>query len=276
MAALSGSGADRVCGTRLERASDDARADTWIVSDLHVPDDGGAVLERFEAMVRHLTLAAPTSRLWILGDLFDSWVGRKQLVRPAARAVTTALADATRAGVSVTVLHGNRDFQLDGHFAAASGARVVAGGLLARFGERRVLALHGDELCRRDVPYQRAKRVLRHPVTRFLVRSLPLALASRLSGSARKRSGMVMRSGDQTRFDPTADAVREAFGIGVDLLIFGHIHRPARGEFAPGQEYCILPAFDAEGIGLRHDATGLHYVDHRGAPCPDPAARTFS
>ena len=253
-------GQHEVCGTPIESAGDDDREEAWIVSDLHIPASGGPVLDRFLGLVASVARRGAKCRLLILGDLFDSWVGSKQLVQPVAGCVVSALLAARDAGVSTTVLHGNRDFLLDASFAAASGARVVAGGLQVTLGRRKTLLLHGDELCQRDLPYQRAKRILRHPWTKALVRALPLHCAARLSGAARKRSGMVMHSGDQTRFDPTAAALQEAFSSGVELLIFGHIHRPARGSFAPDREYCILPAFDQDGVFLRHEARGLRYV----------------
>jgi UDP-2,3-diacylglucosamine hydrolase len=138
--------------------------------------------------------------------------------------------------------------------------------------------LHGDELCQRDLPYQRAKRILRHPLTRGIARRLPLGVAIRLAEKARIRSGKVMATGDQTRFDPVASALREVFSGGIELLVFGHIHRPARGRFRDGDregEYAILPAFDEAGIHLVHHGEHLRYRSLDAGELPDYPSREF-
>jgi UDP-2,3-diacylglucosamine hydrolase len=182
--------------------------------------------------------------------------------------------------VSVTVLHGNRDFLLGSEFERATGARVVAGGLRCTLAGRPALLLHGDELCTNDLPYQRAKRWLRHPLTRALARALPLPVALRVAARARARSQRVISRGDQDRFDPTETAVAAALvAAGGGLLVFGHIHRPSRGQRPDGQ-YCVLPAFDREFVLLAADPAGIGYrqVQPSGElrPWPDPPARPFA
>lgn len=268
----------RVLGTRLfELPPPAARwTTTLIVSDLHVPVGGGPVVERLQAW---LDLAATArARLFVLGDLFDSVVSPRQAGIGVWREVAGRCAAAVAAGAELTVLHGNRDFLLGRRFAAASGARVVPGGVLTTLAGRPALLLHGDELCRNDLPYQRAKRWLRSPWVKALAHCLPLSTAARLAERARQRSRIVVASGDPDRFDPTTGAVTAAFATGVDLLVFGHIHRPARGR-TTGGEYCILPAFDEQGIGLAVVDRSVHYASVFGGrlqPCPDPPARAFA
>ena len=261
-----------VCGTRLEAAADDACARTVLLSDLHLVDPADPAFGWLAAL---LVRAERGTRVLVLGDLFDAYASPKQSRTGIAAAVAGLFCGAVRRGIPVTVLHGNRDFMLDGTFAAAAGCRVVAGGLVARLGDRRLLALHGDELCWHDRPYQRAKRWLRHPLTRFLLRTLPCGVVERLSGRARERSRSVIGMGDQERFHPVQRGLQQAFAAGAEVLVFGHIHRPARGFLAPGQEYCILPAFEAAGVHLVATPAGLGYVDAAGGPLPDFPPRTF-
>ena len=166
---------------------------------------------------------------------------------------------AVAAGVEVTLLHGNRDFLLGPEFAAASGARVVAGGLRVDLGGVDTVLLHGDELCQNDLPYQRAKRWLRHPWTRAVARRLPLRLALAAAAPAPAPSRKVVGSGDPTRFLPTAAAVEAAFATGARQLVFGHIHRFAHGRHGGGV-YWVLPAFDATATGLFVNEAGLSPV----------------
>lgn len=269
-----GDACERVLGTRVESARDDDRPRTILVSDLHVPMEGGAVLESWRALLEDVSREASDTRLVVLGDLFEYLVGPRQLAVGAYLEVVQGLAGAARAGVSATVLHGNRDFMLDAAFAARSGARVVAGGLRMRLGGRSCLALHGDELCLADLPYQRSKRFLRSRGVRATLRALPLPAALWLGRRARAASMRSIGRGDPARFMPPETAVREALR-GVDVLVFGHIHRPGRGVLDGAGEYCVLPAFDETGVCLEHHDGRLRYRDASGRLLPDYPPHAF-
>ncbi|MBM4060427.1 MAG: UDP-2,3-diacylglucosamine diphosphatase [Planctomycetes bacterium] len=246
----------RILGTTIEAVPDDDRP-ALLVSDLHVPGDGGPALAALDLAL--CAAQARAGRLFVLGDLFDCYVSAAQVRRGVFRDVAARFAAAAARGVAVHLLRGNRDFLLGDEFAAASRARLARGGLRLRLGGRETVLLHGDELCRNDLPYQRAKRWLRHPCTRWLLRRLPAGLALRLGERARARSRKVVMSGDQQRFLPTRSALGEVFAAGAELVVFGHIHRHAAGSAAGGC-YRVLPAFDADRVGLLADAGGLRPV----------------
>jgi UDP-2,3-diacylglucosamine hydrolase len=264
-----------ILGTRITELSGDAARPAYLLSDLHVPANGGTVVAHLTAW---LAMArAERARMFMLGDLFDTYIAKAQVRVGIVREVAKQCLAAVSAGVELTILHGNRDFLLGREFEQASGARVVSGGVRVRLGAFDALLLHGDELCVKDLPYQRAKRWLRSWPIRQLARRLPLGLALRVANRARSQSELVIKSGDQLRFDPTAAAIAAAFQSGAELLVFGHIHRPARGHFNAGQ-YCILPAFDAGGVGIQIRGAELRYVCCGKAgleQVPDPGARTF-
>lgn len=246
-----------------------------LVSDLHLTAAVGAPF----AALGHAVAAARRERraLFLLGDVFDSYVARGQVRVGVWRDTATLLRTLADDGLAAHLLHGNRDFLLGPEFAAASGAVVVAGGLRGAIGGVDTLLLHGDELCQNDLPYQRAKRWLRHPLTRALARSLPVALAVRVAARARAKSAMVIRSGDQTRFLPTAAAVDAAFASGAKRLAFGHIHHFAWGQ-RRGGEYRVLPAFDADPVGIAVDPAGWRAVRCGEAglePVADPGPCPF-
>lgn len=236
-----------VLGTRIFDDYGGGDRAAFLISDLHVPQDGGAVVAHLGGVLR--AAAAVGARVFVLGDLFDSYVSRRQVCTGVWRDVAARFAAAAEAGAEVTLLHGNRDFLLGPEFAAAGRVRIVSGGLRLRLGAVDTLLLHGDELCQNDLPYQRAKRWLRHPVTRGLARHLPLRLALAAGARARARSQRVIQGGDQTRFEPTEAALAAVFATGVQRLVFGHIHRFAHGARGAG-EYWVLPAFDRQPVGL--------------------------
>jgi UDP-2,3-diacylglucosamine hydrolase len=245
-----------VLGTRIH-ALDPVPARAFVISDLHVPDHGG---EPFALLQRALDACErERAALLVLGDLFDSYVSRAQVRVGVWRDVAAAFAAAAKHGVAIHVLHGNRDFLLGPEFERASGARVVAGGLRGLLAGRDTLLLHGDELCVADLPYQRAKRWLRHPVTRSVLRALPLRLALAAAARARRKSRMVIASGDQGRFLPTVAALDAVAASGARRVVFGHIHRSAHGHHG-ALEYRVLPAFDATGTGLSISADAVTAV----------------
>jgi UDP-2,3-diacylglucosamine hydrolase len=258
---------ERVLGTTVHTVAGDG--DALIVSDLHVPEDGGPVVDHLAAVLE--LAAARRTRVFVLGDLFDSYVSPAQLRVGVWQQVAALCRQATARGAELTVLHGNRDFLLGAEFERATGGLVVPGGIRTRLGGRDALLLHGDELCVNDLPYQRAKRWLRSLPVRALARSLPLGVALRLAARARRRSQRVIATGDPARFLPTAGAVGAAFALGVELLVFGHIHRASHG-VPPGHgrgEYWVLPAFDRDGVALRCAANALHLCRFRpGAATP--------
>lgn len=248
-----------------------------LLSDLHVPSDGGPVVDLLQ---RALDVATERRcHLFLLGDLFDSYVCRAQAKTGVWRDVATRLRAVADAGVPIELLHGNRDFLLGDEFAEPSGATIHRGGLRGRLGGVDTLLLHGDELCWNDLPYQRAKRWLRRPFVRGLARALPLRLGLWVAERARQKSRRVTGSGDPARFAPTVGALAAAMATGAERLVFGHIHRHAHGPCAGGH-YWILPAFDATGIGLwlqDGQVQSLQFGDDGGArPVPAPAPFAFA
>jgi UDP-2,3-diacylglucosamine hydrolase len=218
-----------------------------ILSDLHVPDDGGPTFGALQAAIA--AAVARRADLFLLGDVFDSYSSPAQVHVGIWRDTAAELRAAARQGLAVFVLHGNRDFLLGDEFAAAAEATVVPGALQVDLAGAPTVLAHGDEFCVNDLPYLRAKRLLRGRFTRFLSDHLPLRAAMAIAARARKRSKTTVMVGDQTRFLPTANAVSTAFAFGARRVVFGHIHRHARGSLAGG-DYRVLPAFDATGVGL--------------------------
>jgi len=196
------------------------------ISDLHLAPSRPALVEAFESLCAGP--AREASALYVLGDLFDSWIGDDQLRETLASRVAASLRAVSDAGVPVAIMRGNRDLLLGERFARAAGARLLPEQIVVDVEGTPTLLLHGDELCTEDHAYQRY-RAWAHDVSRqrrFLV--LPYILRVAFVRWMRRRSRRETARKADAIMDVSPSAVAEAFRThGVQRMIHGHTHRPA-------------------------------------------------
>lgn len=234
---------------------------TLFVSDLHLDGALPAAIEQFEAFARGPARGADA--LYILGDLFESWVGDDDDDDARARACT-ALRALTESGVPGYACHGNRDFLLAAGFEQRSGCRIMDDPTIIDLYGEQVLLTHGDLLCTGDLPYQRLRSVVRRPAWQRRFLRLPLATRRQLADAA--RSGSRAHTGMATPdiMDVSEPAVMAALrSAGVRRLIHGHTHRPGVHEFvldgASAYRY-VLGAWYEQGSCLRCSADGYELL----------------
>jgi UDP-2,3-diacylglucosamine hydrolase len=208
----------------------DARsARTLLISDLHLDPSAPAVTRQFREFLERE--AHDARALYILGDLFEAWLGDDD-PEPASREVVRALRAVTDAGVPCYFMHGNRDFLVGRRFAAETGCTLLADGTIVDLHGERVLLMHGDVLCTADTSYQRLRRILRNPIVDFTMRRLPISARRRLGRKLREGSRMHVGSTAAQIMDVTPAAVVETMRrAGVRTLVHGHTHRPAIHRF---------------------------------------------
>jgi UDP-2,3-diacylglucosamine hydrolase len=234
---------------------------TLFISDLHLDGANPAAIAQFEAFLSGPARAAEA--LYILGDLFESWVGDDD-DDPDRLRVCQALRQLSAAGIACHVCHGNRDFLLGAGFAARTGCRILADPvIIERYGER-VLLTHGDLLCTGDTSYQRLRSVVRDPAWQRRFLRLPLATRRMLADAA--RDGSRAHTGMVTAdiMDASEAAVNDVLrACRLRTLIHGHTHRPGVHEFnldgAPARRY-VLGAWYEQGSYLRWDARGFELL----------------
>ena len=158
---------------------------TLVVSDLHLSGAQPQITAQFQAFLSGT--ARQATSLYILGDLFEAWLGDDDTDLHNAT-VTAALCDLTRSGVVLYCMYGNRDFLLGPGFCARTGANLLTDPTILEQDGRRLLLTHGDALCTDDVPYQKLRALVRNP--RLQRRFLSLGLRTRrlLVGEAREGS----------------------------------------------------------------------------------------
>ncbi len=199
------------------------------VSDLHLHASRPAVTDCF---LRFLAdTASQADALYILGDLFESWIG-DDAPGQAGLQVGTALRSLADHGVSCSFIHGNRDFLISRNFAALSGLRLLPDETVIDLHGKRVLLMHGDTLCTDDLAYQRYRRIVHWPPTQALYLALPVSIRNRIEVQLRSRSMAAHGNKPAMLMDVNQQTVVEVMQRHeVSLLIHGHTHRPAIHQF---------------------------------------------
>ncbi|RUO25188.1 UDP-2,3-diacylglucosamine diphosphatase [Aliidiomarina minuta] len=199
---------------------------THFISDLHLSEKRLDIAELFIRFLRDE--ATESDALYILGDLFDAWIGDDDQT-DFHQYIIQALAELTRSGTPVYFIHGNRDFLIGRRFARETGIKILAEEAVVDLYGQPTLLMHGDTLCTLDTSYQRFRRIIRNPILLAIVTRLPLSLRRFISAKLRANSNSQrqLTAAQLKRMDATEDAVIDAMSRHqVERLIHGHTHMP--------------------------------------------------
>jgi UDP-2,3-diacylglucosamine hydrolase len=198
---------------------------TLFIADIHLGNEHPQISERFvEFLQREATQA---EALYILGDLFEVWIG-DDAIQAEHQPAIDALRRLTAGGVPIHVMHGNRDFLLGDAFEKMTGCRLIGDPLLINLYGTPTLLMHGDSLCTDDTEYMQFRHQLRDPA--WQQQFLGTSVEQRIQIARQYRNESHTRS--QLKPDEIMDVnnktVIEAMrSHGVTRLIHGHTHRPA-------------------------------------------------
>ena len=236
------------------------RVTTLFISDLHLHAAQPDVISQFVQFLRGE--ARQAEQLYILGDLFEFWIGDDD-PDPAYAQVQNELRAFTDSGVPCSVMHGNRDFLLGKRFAARTGCKLIADSILVKLYSQRVLLLHGDTLCIDDHSYQRLRRIVRNPLVQWLFNRLSLARRERLATRIRVGSQQHTQRAAAMIMDVNLAAVLHSFARNrVQIMIHGHTHRPAiHSHQLPDNTAAtriVLGDWHTQGSVLRWQADGTY------------------
>ena len=239
-----------------------ARVSTLFISDLHLCAGRPLSNRSFFDFLRHQ--AAGASALYILGDLFEYWVGDDDLDDAFNASVVAALAGLAAAGVPVYLMHGNRDFVIGEAFARASGATLLPDPSLIDLHGQATLLMHGDTLCTLDAQYQAFRREARSPQWVDKLLRQPLAERKTAVEALRRKSEQEKRTKPAEIMDVAPDEVEAVLRrYHYPRLIHGHTHRPARHVHAVDGHICerwVLADWYRGGSYLACDESGCRPV----------------
>ena len=231
---------------------------TLFISDLHLSPERPHVHPQFFDLTGRIARRADA--LYVLGDLFEYWVGDDDLGDPLNTAVADALRALSVSGVPVRLMHGNRDLLIGRAFAQRCGAELIDDAVLVDLYGVRTLVMHGDTLCTDDTDYQKFRAYARDSgnQARFLAR--PLAERREEMLEMRRRSEESKRAKPVDIMDVSGYAVDKVLrDHGYPRLIHGHTHRPARHVHVVDGRACerwVLNDWYERGGYLRCDAGG--------------------
>ena len=231
---------------------------TLFISDLHLAAD---TPEANEMLLKFLRETAPgADSLYVLGDLFEYWVGDDMLTQPFERKIAAAFRTLVDSGVPVYFMHGNRDFLIGRRFARASGMKILRDPTLIDLYGSPTLLMHGDTLCTDDVDYLRWRKKARNPIAQWLFLAKPFAKRLDVAREMRRKSEQSKKVKSMTIMDVSPNAVEDALRAhAYPRLIHGHTHRPARHEHALDGRVCerwVLADWYEHGSYLSCDTTG--------------------
>ena len=230
-----------------------------LISDLHLEEQRPDITRAFLHFLQ--TRARQAEALYILGDFFEVWVGDDGM-SPFQHDIARALRELSDAGTRIFLMHGNRDFLIGRAFCREAGCTLLKDPSIVHFNGEPVLLMHGDSLCTLDVGYMKLRRLLRNPLSLFILRNLPLTTRRKLARKLRSESRAQTRMKAREIIDVTPDEVPRIMAEhGVRTLIHGHTHRPAEHALeVSGQSArrIVLGDWDSQGWALQIDEQGLH------------------
>lgn len=234
---------------------------TLFIADLHLHTEEPAITAGFLHFLDGV--AREADALYILGDLFEAWIGDDD-PNPLHQRVASAIRALVDSGVPCYFIHGNRDFLLGKRFARESGMQLLPQEIVLDLYGRKVLIMHGDTLCTDDAGYQAFRDKVHQPWLQTLFLALPLFIRHRVAAKMRAGSRAANSSKSLAIMDVNQQAVIEAMEKHrVQWLIHGHTHRPAvhhlTANAAPAWR-AVLGAWHSEGSMIRVSESDVELV----------------
>lgn len=260
---------NRISNAGASRSSYNAPMTTLFISDLHLDEQRPQITELFGRFIR--SQAHGSDALYILGDLFEAWVGDDDPSEAGAY-VASELHALQASGTPVYFIRGNRDFLLGDDFARRAGMTILPDPAVVVLYGQPTLIMHGDLLCTDDVAYQQFRTQTRSPQWQAQFLSQPLVARVAFAQQARAaskahQSGLKQQGTMETITDVAPATVEGTFSrYGLDRIIHGHTHRPAVHELHVEGRDCeriVLGDWYDQGSVLRVDPKGFEL---RGLP----------
>lgn len=234
---------------------------TLFIADLHLDAATPAITAGFMRFLNDE--ARKADALYILGDLFEVWIGDDD-PSPLHQEIAAAIKTLVAAGVPCHFIHGNRDFLLGNNFARKSGMTLLPEEKRLELYGHQILIMHGDTLCTDDLDYQKFRAKVYNPWMQKLFLALPLFIRQRIAAKMRAGSKAASSKKLPQIMDVNPQAVT---GImekhRLQWLIHGHTHRPAVHQLSANGKPAlrvVLGAWHTEGTMVKVTPQGIELI----------------
>ena len=196
---------------------------TYFISDLHLERIESSITNIFTEFLDDLN---QNDSLYILGDLFESWIGDDN-VSELSQYISDRLLSLSERNISVAIMHGNRDFLIGEDFCKASSIELINDPRIIEIDTKKVMLTHGDELCTDDKEYQAFRSVVRNPLWQKDFLNFPISKREKIAGEAKDASKDSKENKAMEIMDVNTDAVLKTFNDHpIEIMVHGHTHRP--------------------------------------------------
>lgn len=235
---------------------------TYFIADLHLSESRSDISACFLRFLESDAIDA--EKLYILGDLFEAWVGDDD-DSPFLKTIADALTKLGKSGTKIYYIHGNRDFLIGKRYAKQASMQLLPEiDTIDLYGQH-VVIMHGDTLCTRDVDYQVFRKKSRSWWWQAAIKSLPLFVRKKIAANYRKKSASATSVKSQEIMDVTESEVIDCLQkYQSQLLIHGHTHRPAIHEVSANGEPAkriVLGDWYEQGAWLKVTANSIELLN---------------
>lgn len=235
---------------------------SYFIADLHLTENRPDITACFLTFLKNDAVVA--ENLYILGDLFEAWIGDDD-DNPFVHQVAVAINALNKSGTKVYFIHGNRDFLIGKRYAKKSGMQLLPEVDLIELYGKEIVIMHGDTLCTKDIAYQAFRKKSRSWWWQLIVTNLPLFIRKKIAADYRKKSAQATASKSEEIMDVTEqEVVNTLEHYKTQILIHGHTHRPfihnLTANNKPAQRIVLGDWYD-QGAWLKFDRSGYELLN---------------
>ena len=197
------------------------------ISDLHLHQTRPEVTGLFKGFIDELlTITTPNPELYILGDLFEFWIG-DDYEDPLYSEITNQLKNMVKSGIKTFLMHGNRDFLIGENFLSKTGIELLKEPTIFSYKDKNIMLSHGDQFCIDDIEYQAYRKIVRNREWQRSFLSFPIDKRLKILNEARDASIQSQDMKSNAIMDVNENEVAAVIQKNnIDILIHGHTHRP--------------------------------------------------
>jgi UDP-2,3-diacylglucosamine hydrolase len=203
-------------------------------------------------VIRFLKTQPPKADIYILGDLFDLWIGPKSMELVDYKNIIKELRNLISAGMKIYFIPGNRDFQVGPEISNKTGIKILPEIFSLTLDSQKILLTHGDIFCTEDKSYQTYRRVSHTRIIKSVYQSLPSRIGMGLGRKIRGYSQDVVPQKSMISRNVIDSVLKRYFNKGYDTIICGHIHKPQKREIVPGKTMITVGSWESKGSYVQY------------------------